>query len=622
MPEINSGIFFALTISIFTVNLFLFMRWLFLLFISFSLTAFAQDDILAKEYLKTGAFEKAIVIYTKMYKNKPTSSYVIAQLVACHQQLKQYKEAETIILARLKRSYYPPSLIDLGRNYDLQKDTINANLNYNKAIKSIDAMSSYATTLGQKFESFSLLEEAKTLYLKAMVLYPNKDYNIQLARIYGEQGNIEKMFASYLNLALKKEAYRDQIKRYISDFITENGDDKNNILLKKTLLKNLQVEPNLFWSEMLSWLFIQQKEYKKAFAQEKAIFKRSVNDPEITSNPLNRVIELGLITKNQNEPEIAIDIFNFVKESVQDPIIQLTADKYILELQTSIASKKEYPAIKEAYETIILDKRFPNEISEIKINYAHFLAFYLDDTKAASSLLKKTLEEPLKQINLAKIKMELGDILVFQEKFNEALIYYTQVQRRLKNSTLAQVARFKVAKTSYYKGDFIWAESQLKILKASTSQLTANDALDLKLLISDNKQDDSLQVALTKYAKADLFAFQNKPEQAIVLLEQIKIEHKTKTIIPQVLLKQALLFEKTKKYQDAKNNYKFLIKNFKNSILIDNALYNLALIDLNFLDLPEEAKKGFETIIFEHLDSSYSPEARKQYRYLRGDNIE
>ena len=121
-------------------------------------------------------------------------------------------------------------------------------------------------------------------------------------------------------------------------------------------------------------------------------------------------------------------------------------------------------------------------------------------------------------------------------------MYYTQIQRSLKNSTISQEARFKVAKTSYYKGDFTWAESQLKILKASTSQLIANDALDLKLLLSDNKYEDSLQVALKLYAKADLMAFQNKNEDAIMLLDTILQEHKTESIIPQALFKQDQLY--------------------------------------------------------------------------------
>src|SRR5690606_39542107 len=80
----------------------------------------------------------------------------------------------------------------------------------------------------------------------------------------------------------------------------------------------------------------------------------------------------------------------------------------------------------------------------------------------------------------------LADVLVYDEQFNQALIYYTQVQKELKNDVWGQFARFKVAQTSFYKGDFDWAQTQLNVLKSSTSQLIANDALELKLLISDN----------------------------------------------------------------------------------------------------------------------------------------
>src|SRR5690606_30764328 len=146
----------------------------------------------------------------------------------------------------------------------------------------------------------------------------------------------------------------------------------------------------------------------------------------------------------------------------------------------------------------------------------------------------------------------------------------------LKNSTISQEARFKVAKTSYYKGDFAWAESQLKILKSSTSQLIANDALDLKLLISDNKYEDSLQVALKLYAKADLMAFQNKTDEAISLLDQVLTEHKGESIEDQALLKQAKLFEKKKQYDKAVVNYQTIITNYSDGILADDALYFLA----------------------------------------------
>jgi TolA-binding protein len=228
---------------------------------------------------------------------------------------------------------------------------------------------------------------------------------------------------------------------------------------------------------------------------------------------------------------------------------------------------------------------------------------------------------PLTRIEKAKVKLELGNILVLQEKFNKALIYYTQIQRNLKNSTISQEARFKVAKTSYYKGDFKWAESQLKILKASTSQLIANDALDLKLLISDNKYEDSLQTALKRYAKADLLAYQNRNDEAINLLDIILDEHKTEPIIAQTLYKQAKLFELKFEFEKAKANYEVLIDNYRDGILIDDARFYLAEIYQKHLNRPEKAKALYEQIIFNHADSIYFVDARKRYRALRGDAI-
>jgi outer membrane protein assembly factor BamD (BamD/ComL family) len=238
-----------------------------------------------------------------------------------------------------------------------------------------------------------------------------------------------------------------------------------------------------------------------------------------------------------------------------------------------------------------------------------------------SDFLKKSLQLNISPFQEASVKLKLGDILVLQEKFNEALIYYSQIQANLKNSTISQEARFKVAKTSYYKGDFDWAESQLKILKASTSQLIANDALDLKLLISDNKYDDSLHVSLKLYSKADLMAFQNQTDEAIGVLDQILGEHKGESIEDEALLKQAQLFEKKKQYDKAVTNYQSIISNFSEEILADDALYLLAELYNNQLAEPEKAKALYEQIIFKHQDSIYAVEARKKFRMLRGDAI-
>lgn len=590
------------------------MRLLYIFCFLFCFNAFSQDDIVAREYFKNGKFEKALISYKKLYSKNIKNRRYLTALVKTHQQLEQYKEAEALLLKYTSLVNYPPALIQLGYNYKLQNDSINANINYQKALHELELKPNYAGMIGRTFEEYSLLDQAIETYKKAMVAKPELNFNMQLARIYGEQGDIEKMFNSYINFSEINDAYINLIKREFSSFISENKENENNTILRKIILKKIQTDPDLKWNDMLSWLFIQQKDYKKAFTQEKAIYKREMES-------LDRVEELANIAYTQKQPELAKEIFQFIVDNTQDVDIKINGQYNLLKIETEQATKDDYKLINESYVKLLETYGKDGRTLNIQIAYAHFLAFYLNKTTEAISFLKDSLKSGIDNYSSAPIKMELGDILVLEEKFNEALIYYTQIQRSLKNSTISQEARFKVAKTSYYKGDFKWAESQLKILKASTSQLTANDALDLKLLIGDNKTEDSLQTALKVYAKADLLDFQNKKEESISLLNTILKDYKTEVIVAQTLLKQAQLLEEKAKFDNAKENYERIISDFKDGILVDDAIYALAEIYANKLDQPEKAKALYESIIFEHADSIYFVESRKKYRALRGDAI-
>ncbi len=575
---------------------------------------FSQEDIVAAEYYKNGDFEKALLSYKKLYNKSPNNNTYLLQLVKSLQQLEKYQEAETLLLEQISRVNYPPLLIELGYNYQLQNNIINAETYYESALKTIDQNPNFVFVIGKAFEDRSLLDQAITAYEKAMLLKPDLNFNVQLARIYGDQGNVEKMFESYLNFVELNDSYINTIKRAFSEFISENSDNKNNTMLKRILLKKIQTDQNLLWNEMLSWLFVQQKDYNKAFTQEKAIFFRQ---PE----SLDRIEELALIASADKEYDVALDIFNYLTETAQDLDTKLKAYYNLIEIKKQLANKDEYKNILDQYKTIFDTYGTHTKTLFIQISYAHFLAFYKHEPSQAVSVLKQSLELPLNSFQEADVKLELADILVLQEKFNEALIYYTQVQRNLKNSSLSQEARYKVAKTSYYKGDFKWAESQLKILKSSTSQLIANDALDLMLLITDNKYEDSTQTALKLYAKADLMAFQNQTDNAIELLDEILTNHKGKTIEDQALFKQAQLFEKNQEYHRAEANYQAIITNFSDDILADDAYFFLAELYRKKLNQPEKAQELYEKIVFNYQDSIYFVDARNNFRSLRGDAI-
>lgn len=577
----------------------------------------AQNELLAKNYAEKGEFEKAASIYKKLHEQNLNRLDYLLSLVEMNQQLERFDEAQKLLEDRLKGQIKLPQLIiELGQNYTLQNQDSIASTYYKEALGFIDENPRYAYTIGQSFQKYSLLDEAIIAYENAMELDPEANYNLQLGRIYGEKGLLEKMFSIYIDLIERTPSSRNLAQRNFSLYITEDPSNEANIILRKTLLKKIQENPIVLYNQILSWLYVQQKDYKKAFAQEKAIFKRS-QEQDIAG-----IVDLAYIVIADKAYDDAREIMNFVKENVDTPRQQIEAAQFLQKIEIETATEEDYQEIEKNYNALITTFGDGEATYLIQIDYNHFLAFVVDNKDLAIENLKALATKNLSNFQEARVKMELADILVVNETFNRALIYYSQIEKDIKSSSLAQEARFKIARTSYYKGDFEWAQLQLNILKNSASQLIANDALQLSLIIVDNSLEDSTQTALKKYARADLLTLQNKNQEAIILLEDILNNHKGESIEDEALLLQGSLFEKTNNSTKAVAAYEKLIQFFGEDILADDAIYRLGKLYEEALNQPEKAKELYEKLIFEHQDSIFFIDARNRYRKLRGDAIE
>ena len=575
----------------------------------------AQYDALAENYESRGEYEKALSRYQTLYKNQPFHLGFFLGIVHAYQQLEKYDEAIAELEKKITSAPNLPQLIiELGRTYELKKDEEKAKYYYSQVVEKVREEPNYAYSTGPIFRNYSLLDEAARVYETAMEIEPRLNFNRELAVIYGEQGNLEKMFDNYISIIGALPSLRFQATTDFRDFITDDPLNEANIVFRKLLLKKLQAEPDIIYNRLLSWLFIQQKELKKSFSQEKAIFKR-------TDDGMASMFDLSQIAIEQKDTETAQEILDYILSKSIGLDLRIKANRILLSIRVEAAEPRNYNTIRKEYETLLSEFGRGAETVEIQKDYAYFLAFKTDEKQEAVTLLKKVLRKRLNRFQEAGVKILMGDILMLDEKFNTALIYYTQVQTSLKNHELAQTARFKVAQASYYKGDFDWAQTQLKVLKESTSQLIANDAMELSLVISDNSLEDSTQAALKIFAKADLLAFQGKEQEAIDTYQELLDQYKGEKIEDETLLRQALLLEKDKKFEEARTNYLKILEFFKEDILADDAYYYLGNLYADHLDNPQRARENYERIIFDHPDSIYYVEAQKKFRRLRGDAI-
>ena len=579
----------------------------------FAWAVFSQNDQLALNYFDKGDFEKAKLSYEELLKSQPGNGFYFQKLIDSYQQLQQYDLSERMIQDRINKFQQGSLLVELGYNYQLRKDESKAKRYYNEALEKIKKNPNEVYAIASVFERKVLIDYALQAYQLAISIEPKFNFNFQMAMLYGQLGNTTMMIEKFLTEAQANPQNTIVIQNQLTRFMTEDGEATFNESLRKALLLRAQKDQDIFWNQFLSWFYVQQKEYGKAFIQEKAIYRR---DPETFSN----IVNLAQLAVEEGDPETAKEIFTFVLDNTRDIDLLIQSHYYLIEMRINSATEKELKPIET--ELALRLKEFsvsPYSLS-LQILNAHFLTFNMKNPEQGKTILKTALELPLNKYQIAEVKMELADILLFEEKFNQALIYYSQIEEDLKNDVVGHEASLKAAKTSYFKADFLWAQKQFKELKSASTQLIANDALEYFLLINDNTVADSTQTALKKFARADYLLYQNKNTEALAQFQSILKEFKGQEIEPVTLLRLGKTYEKLNDYNLALSQYQEIIDKHPECIYIDEALYFSAELYNKKLNVPEKAKPLYEKILFGHEDSIYFIDARKKFRQLRGDS--
>ncbi|MEO6177848.1 MAG: tetratricopeptide repeat protein [Flavobacterium circumlabens] len=575
--------------------------------------AFAQNEQLAQYYYDKGDFEKAKVSYEQLLSLAPSNTQYFLRTVDCYQQLQQFDIAQKAIQERYSRYKQGVFLVELGYNFQLQKNEPKAKNYYDQAIEKIRTNSNDVYGIGNSFEKKVLLEYALKSYQTAMEVQPNYNFNFQIGMLYGQLGKTDLMIDLLLTESFKNPQNANLIQTQLSRFM--NGETDNTAFkdaMRKALILRTQKDQDVFWNHYLSWFYVQQKEFGKAFIQEKAIYKR---EPE----SLMSIVNLSQFALNENDTETATEILNFILLNTKDLDLLIQTNASLMEIKIEKAQEKDYPAIQTELQQLLTTYEITPFTVSLQIIQAHFLAFNLKKPEEGKAIIKRALELNLNEYQQADAKMELGDILLLEEKFNQALIYYSQIQLDLKNDVMSHEASLRAAKTSYYKTDFEWALKQFKELKSANTQLIANDALEYFLLINDNTVADSTQTALKQFAKGDFLMYQNKKPEAIAQFQRILKDFKGQEIEAVTMLRLGKIYESQADYTAALSQYQQIIDNHSDGIYVDEALFFSAEIYNDELKDTEKAKPLYEKVIFNHQDSIYFVDARKKYRELRGD---
>jgi TolA-binding protein len=177
--------------------------------------------------------------------------------------------------------------------------------------------------------------------------------------------------------------------------------------------------------------------------------------------------------------------------------------------------------------------------------------------------------------------------------------------------------KFKKARLGYLMGNFKWAKAQLDVLKASTSKLIANDAMDLALFIGENMQSDSVGLPLQMFARADLHLFRNHHAQALTVLDSVSTLYPDNALNDDVNYRKAEILGKQGKYEEAADVLASIVKDHSWEMLADDALFDLAGLYETRLNRKEEAMDLYKKILTDYPGSVFVVDARTAYRKIQ-----
>ena len=585
-----------------------------------ALLAQQSDEQLAAYYYDHGEYGQAAQLYEGLYK-RGANKYYYQRLLSTYLELGQYKDAMQLVERRQKSQPKDLSLlVDEGSVYLRQRQEKKAMRCFDKAVNRVGANQQPVADLAQAFFNVGRPAYAARTYLAARGATSNSTlYFNELVGVYQQMGDYEAMTGEYFDLLDHQPGMMNSVQISMQRMLQEAPDRRLSDGIRRALVSRVQEHPdNKVYLEMMIWFSLQENDFRFALEQAEAVDARY---PDLGGGQVMRVAQ---IAQNNDALDVAADGYRYMQRKGKDDAHYFDARKGELEVEFArinhnyTVAAKDLAALKAKYLAAFDELGRNDRTVTLMRHYATLMAYHGGDVQEAVSTLDDVLEMPrLKTQVRDEVKLELGDLLLFAGQTWDASLLYMQVEKANKNDLLGSAAKFRNAKLSYYTHDFEWAKSQLDVLRASTSKLIANDAMELSLLISDNMEDDSTYGTLALFADADLLLYRGQLDSAWEAFDAVGRSMLSHPLFDEVLMRKAQIRMKQARYAEADSLLKRLVDFYPEDITADDALMLRAELNEEHLANPQTALECYEKLLLDYPTSLYVDRARKRYNALK-----
>lgn len=277
--------------------------------------------------------------------------------------------------------------------------------------------------------------------------------------------------------------------------------------------------------QLLIWLLIETEEYNRAYHVARQ-FENS------TPYDIYSLFTLGHQLRSSHQFEIAVQSYEYYLESptssLQPRALEELGHTYrewaLYAMQNQLLDAGSLQELNRnayrMYEELITEYPDYERLSPVLASMIDLSLDGFRDAELAGRWFKK-LQDSDPGENLDFINYTEGRIALFNRQFPLARQLLTRADRAADDSNLSEKARYYLALSDLFAGDYEFAEIQLRSLEKRTTSYYANEAIKMRMWISSGLRADSTGGYLEGISRGLFALHTGEFEEAFLELEPV-----------------------------------------------------------------------------------------------------
>ena len=585
-----------------------------------------QKFSLAQSYEQIGDYNSAVKLYEELYQSDPANSQYLNALYRVYTQLKNYAALVNILDERIKQK---PDDVEaygmLGSTYYLMGNEEKAVEVWNKPFQSGNINPVFYRVVGNYVLERRAFEIAIDLYEKGKKASDDKVlYAFDLAQLYSLTMQFEKAAQEYCLILANMPTQLNIVESKI--FETVNRPGALDAMIKG--IEDCADKNNLNFSFLLARLYAEKKSYQKAY-------EIYVYIDEVQLSMGRDLYNFAWQMFSEKEYKLAAEVFKKITDSYPDsPVTSQALLGYARSLEASLLEEYEktlplwkpyFPLTKfqsgtteevlSAFNVVINLYKHSEPAYESMLRIAVIQFYLLNDYEDARRLLEIIVKEAPLSKNSAEAYLELGNIAIIEGKLDEAEKDFSAILNLFSASEgQKNKAIYKLGKVNFYQGQFDEARMNLSKVLGNLRDNSANDALELTLLLNPQMNDSS---NLLIYAQAEFLAEQKKFDEAAVSYKKLAENQQAFVLRSISAINYGEMLIAVDNYPDAISVLESLSAEGEKSIYADKAVYLLGKIHQYGIKNLSKAEEYYQKLLADYPKSIYADDSRTQLLLLQ-----